>query len=294
MAPTEIVVPAGDEGLVGNRYLHWRSVIAGALVAAALGLVLHGFAAAIGLSLSSTAPTWRDSSMVLALLAGLYLVFAAILSFGLGGYIAGRGSSPYMVSSSPVPSAAEREDVDFRDGMNGLIAWAVAILLTALTVFAALPSGASLRGGGAGGQSSAAETLIAFDTDHLFRSDKAPVGDINYARAEAGRILLTANSHRGMQADDHDYLIGLVERQTGLPAAEATKRVDDVVAKAHDSVARARRTAVILAFMAAAAALIGAVVAWGASCAGGRHRDRLEPSHLWNWRATNARAARPT
>jgi hypothetical protein len=57
--------------------------------AAALALVLHGFAAAIGLSVSSTAPTWRDASVALVLLSGLYLVLAAILSYGFGGYLSG-------------------------------------------------------------------------------------------------------------------------------------------------------------------------------------------------------------
>jgi hypothetical protein len=49
------------------RYLEWGPVIAGAIAAAALALVLHAFALAIGLSVSSTAPTWRDASFALVL-----------------------------------------------------------------------------------------------------------------------------------------------------------------------------------------------------------------------------------
>src|SRR5262249_343397 len=44
---------------------HWTPVVAGALAAAALGFVLHSFAIAIGLGVSSTAPTWRDASFAL-------------------------------------------------------------------------------------------------------------------------------------------------------------------------------------------------------------------------------------
>jgi hypothetical protein len=40
---------------------------------------------------------------------------------------------------------------------------------------------------------------------------------------------------------------------------------------------------VIVAFMAAAAALIGAAIAWTAAVAGGRHREGLGASHLWRW-----------
>ena len=39
------------------RYVQWGPVIAGAVTAAALAAVLHAFAGAIGLAVSSTAPT---------------------------------------------------------------------------------------------------------------------------------------------------------------------------------------------------------------------------------------------
>src|SRR5215467_4846512 len=67
----------------------WGPIIAGGIAAAALALVLHAFALAIGLSVSSTAPTWRDTSFALVLLSGLYLILAALASYGLGGYLAG-------------------------------------------------------------------------------------------------------------------------------------------------------------------------------------------------------------
>src|SRR5262245_5904271 len=71
-------------------YIDWGPVIAGAIAAAALAFVLHSFGGAIGLALSSTAPTWRDSSVALWVLSGLYLVLVALASYGLGGYVAGR------------------------------------------------------------------------------------------------------------------------------------------------------------------------------------------------------------
>jgi|HubBroStandDraft_4_1064222.scaffolds.fasta_scaffold145264_1 hypothetical protein len=286
---TETIIASADETVMAGRgfsalhYIQWAAANAGAIAAAALGLVLHGFATAIGLSLSSTSPSWRDSSFALTLLAGLYLLFAAVIAYGLGGYVTGRSS--FVL---PALTAEDRAETEFRDGTNGLVAWALATLLMGLIALGAAQGAA--RAGAAGAQpSSAAESLIAFDLDRLFRGDRPVVGDIAYARAEAGRILLTANSHQGMQADDRDYLVHLVERQTGLSAADAMRRVEDVVARARDDIARARRTAVIVAFMAAAAALIGAVIAWSASCAGGRHRDGLASSHLWDWGPTSRR-----
>ena len=92
------------------NYVQWAPAIAGALAAASLAFVLHAFGAAIGLAVSSTAPTWRDASMALQLLSGLYLVFVAIVSLGVGGYIAGRMRTPV---------AAAEDEVEFRDGTHG-------------------------------------------------------------------------------------------------------------------------------------------------------------------------------
>jgi hypothetical protein len=264
------------EGTTVN--LQWGPIIAGAVAAAALALVLHTFAGAIGLAVSSTAPTWRDASMALILLSGLYLLLAALASYGFGGYIAAR------VRSRVAPAPAEQ--VEWRDGMHGLLAWALATLLAGLIAFASLQSLPRLAGGtsSAAATSIAGENIIAYDLDRLFRSDRRQEGDISYARAEAGRILLTASSHSGLQGDDRTYLARLVAARTGLAQADAERRVDEVVARTRDSIARARRTAVILAFMAGAAALLGAVAAWFAATTGGEHRDgRVAPHVLWDW-----------
>src|SRR5215470_9284356 len=68
----------------------WGQIIAGAIVAAAVSSVLLAFGSAIGLAVVSTSPSWRDTSIVLSLVSGLFLVFAALCAFGIGGYIAGR------------------------------------------------------------------------------------------------------------------------------------------------------------------------------------------------------------
>ena len=89
---------------------------------------------------------------------------------------------------------------------------------------------------------------------------------MNYTRAEAGRILLTASSHRGMQADDRTYLVRLVAAMTGLAPTNAERRVNDVIAQTKENISRARRSAVIFGFMVGASALLGAVAAWFAAC----------------------------
>jgi hypothetical protein len=66
--------------------MSWQSVVAGAVSATALGSVLVAFGAAIGLSVYSSSPSWRDASAALALLSGFFLLLQAVLAFGLGGY----------------------------------------------------------------------------------------------------------------------------------------------------------------------------------------------------------------
>jgi len=255
----------------------WGAVIAGAIAASAVAFVLHSFAAALGLSLSSTAPTWRDTSFALVFLAGLYLVLLAIVSYSFGAYVAARLQTPLAGVSS---------DAEFRDGMHGLLVWGLATLLTGIMVIAAAQAVPRLAAPSAGAASTsvAGENIIAFDLDRLFRSERRPPGNMDYPRAEAARILLTAPSHSGMQSDDRAYLVRLTAAMTGLAPADAERRVDTVIASAQENLNRARRSGIVLGFMAGAAALIGAVCAWYAACAAGRHRDGREAlSPLWDW-----------
>jgi hypothetical protein len=257
--------------------IEWGPVVAGGVAAAALAFVLHGFAAAVGISVSSTAPTWRDASFALILLSGLYLLLVAVASYGFGAYVAARLRQRI---AGPV-------DGSFSDGMHGLLVWALATLLTAILAVAVAGIGSRLAApsGGAGTASSVAgENIIALDLDRLFRAERRPQTDMVYARAESARILLTASSHRGMLPEDRTALVRLVSANTGLAAPEAERRVETAVARAKENIDRARRSAAILAFMAAAAALAGAAVAWFAATAGGQHREGLVPvPSLWDW-----------
>jgi hypothetical protein len=259
------------EGPDARNYLHWGPAIAGALAAASVSFVLHSFALAIGLGVGSTSPTWRDSSAVLLTLSGLYLILVAILAFAVGGYLAGRLRAPV---------AGTEGEIEFRDGVHGLMTWAVALVLTALLSWATAQSLTRLSApSGGAAQSVAGENIIAYDLDRLFRTERRPQNtDMSYARSEAARILLTSAGHTGVTSDDRTYLVRLTAAQTGLAPPDAERRVDAVIAQARDNIAKARRTGVILAFMVGTAALIGAAVAWYAAIAGGEHRDgRSEP-----------------
>lgn len=273
-----------EGGLEANegRTIQWSSVFAGALAASAMSFILIGFGIAIGLGVSSASPTWRDASAALALLSGLYLIIQAIISFGFGGYIAGR-------TTRPAPALATIEDEgERRDGLHGLTSWALAVLFGA-ALLAMLGASAVDRSPlrSSASNMSAAEPLLSYELDKLFRAPRRPPNtDLREARAEAGRILMTSSSHSGVTADDRAYLIQQVAALTGLAAPDSERRVDAVIAESKTAINRARRDAIIVAFSVAAATLIGAAVAWAAAVAGGRHRDG-EP--LPNWMASSNR-----
>ena len=254
---------------IAPGYLEWSPIVLGAFAAAALSSLFLGFGVTIGLGISSTAPTWRDASAALAILSGVYLILQAVLSFGFGGYLAGR------VRSATGARAAVVEETERADGVHGLGAWALAVvmgaILAALIGSATVSRTSSTR---SGAQATAAEPLLSYELDRLFRAGRRnPTIDLSAERAEAGRILLTTSSHSGLSSDDRTYLIQLVGALTGLSQADAERRADNAIASAKTAIERSRRSTVILAFSVATAMLLGAVSAWAAACAGGRHRD---------------------
>jgi hypothetical protein len=258
----------------GPIYLHWNPVLAGAIVAAALSFVLLSFGSAIGLSVMSPSSTWRDTSSALALLGGLWLLLTALASFGLGGYLAGRLRTPWSVA---VP-----DEVEFRDGLHGLLVWGLAIIIGVGLTFATART-VSGRADLAAPTASTAEPLLALELDRLFRSDRRPAdpGSDTEIRAQAARIITSGLGHTGMAPDDRAYLIRLVAARSGLSQPDAEGRVNQAIAQSSEAVSGARHGAVILAFMIAASLLMGAAVAWLAAGFGGQHRDGAVAHQFW-------------
>ena len=269
-----------EQAVAHGFRLNWGPVVAGALAASALAFVLNSFGLAIGLAISSASPAWRDTSFALVLLSGLYLVLVALASYGLGGFIAGRMRRRSDPSELP----------EFEDGMHGLVVWGIATLLAGILATVSLPLLSRTPGVAAATPNATIsvpgdESLIAYELDRLFRgSERRTGGDLSYDRAEAARILLTASSHRGMDPTDRAYLAKLIAADTGTAAPDAERRVDEVATRAKQDISRARSSAVILAFMAGAAALLGAIAAWAAAVTAGRYRDGQEAiPALWDW-----------
>jgi hypothetical protein len=183
----------------------------------------------------------------------------------------------------PTLDAATPHEVEFRDGVHGLLVWGVAILIGAALTFVIPRAGAS-GSNGAVPTAANAESFLAFELDRLLRPDQTPRdANINNSelRAQAARIIASGVGRTGIMPDDRVYLVRAVMAWTGIAQAEAESRVDKAFVDSNTAISRARQSAVILAFMIGASLMIGAAVAWLAAAAGGKHRDRSVWHEFW-------------
>lgn len=245
-------------------YVHWGPAFAGAVLAAAVSFVLMSFASAIGLMVASPSPTWRDTSVWLAILSGFWIIVVATGSFALGGYLAGRVRSTWRAAD---------DEVEFRDGVHGLLVWAIGVMLGVALLWASAMTLTAVSAGTATTRDSSGQGFLAFELDRLFRSERRLEPIASDVRAEATRILMKGLGRQEMPSDDRAHLNRIVAGATGLAAPDAERRVVQVLAEARNSAAQTRRSAVILGFATAAALAAAAAAAWFAAGAGGRHRD---------------------
>jgi hypothetical protein len=254
--------------------ISWASVAAGAVVAAAVSLGLLALGA--GLGLSSVSP-WADSGVSASTFrtgAGIYLVIVAVMSSAIGGYLAARLRSKW--------TDIHANEAFFRDTAHGLVAWALATVLSAGLLGAAathVVGGAASGIAPAAAQGAASVNPSQVFVDRLFRTDTvAPSTAAGSANdASRGEILrLWASSFRennDLAAADRTYVARVVAARTGLSQADAEKRVNDVIVEAKAAADRTRSAAAKLAFWMTAALFFGAFAASLAAVEGGQLRD---------------------
>jgi hypothetical protein len=275
----------------------WGAVFAGAAAAAALSMIL--LILGVGLGLSVISP-WSYDLATMGVSTMVWLAFIELVSSGLGGYLAGRLRVKW--------TSVENDEVYFRDTAHGLLAWAVASLITAALMAGAIRAvasgaidmGANLKPAAeaAAGTTSAparsdhdaADALINpvdYYADMLLRTDK-PVLDMNRAtlHSEVTKIFLADMRYRKLTPDDRDYLSHLLAARTGMSQSAAERRVDDIFtralkasderkAEAKQAAETARKAAAHSALWMFAALLFGAFIASFLATFGGRQRDGM-------------------
>lgn len=270
----QVRMPAGALPAMG--YTDWPAIIGGALVATAASLLMLTFGSAVGLSMVSAEPGEGVGGRWLSIAAGLWFVWVVLSSIGIGAYLAGRLRHP--------AGDATDDEVEMRDGMQGLVVWALAVVLGTVMATNGISGaiGLAARGGAAVGSGVAdvvSEPLGTL-TAGLVR-DPTGGGEVTETlREDATAILMRGLEDGEIDAADREWLIGRIAAETGQSPADVEARLDEatdaartVWAEAQDAVEQARRVALITAFVIAATLLAGAAAGYFAAVSGGRHRD---------------------
>jgi hypothetical protein len=255
----------------------WASVIGGAVVAAALSLILLALGAGLGLSSVSLWSNVGASASTIGTAAIMWLILTQVISSSMGGYLAGRLRTKW--------ANIHTDEVYFRDTAHGFLAWSVALVVTA----AFLTSAATYMVGGAASSAAGGVGFAAggqaderglnsneYFVDTLFRSESVR-SDSNGAslHAEVGRIVANSLRQGSLSAADKRYLAQLVAARTGLSQTDAEKRVSDVVAEAQQAADTARQAVAHALLWVFLALLTGAFCASLAATIGGRQRDHV-------------------
>ncbi len=273
---------ASRTGSVGQAsFVEWGAVLAGAVLAAALSFVLLTFAAAIGLSATSPWPNSGMSAKVIATLAVFWALAQQIGSLMAGGYVAGRMRSRWHEAG---------DETEFRDGLHGGLVWAVAVLISAVLVFAtaslAVRTGADVAGKAVAGATSRTNSPMDTVLDAILRpgtgaqSQNMAASTSDEIRGELSRILASAVASGSLSAENRAYLANLVAQRSGVSQQEAEKRVDDAIAAARTAADKTRRAAILTGFVTAAGLILSLGAAWWAAIKGGEHRDNSVPARF--------------
>ena len=254
-----------ENELRSGSYVDWACALGGAILAAAISSTLFAFGSGLGLSMLSPWPSERMNGTLFGIVMIIWAVFVPLLSFAIGGYFAGRLRRPWQNLVT--------EEVAFRDGAHGALVWATSILIGAILLAMIAMSAANLAGSAA---KSAANMTSAANmsrsVDSLFRTDK-PMDDAGRATRDEAQRLVGSSAGVTLSTDDQSYLATLVAKSTGIPSADAEKRVNDMLAQTRATAETARKAGIVSAFFAAATLLMGLAIAWFAATKGGKDRD---------------------
>jgi hypothetical protein len=131
--------------IAGRRsQVDWAAILAGAVLATAIGVILTGFGLGIGLAANSPYEGEGVSPGLFVFGAGLWTLAVQVLAFWVGGYVCARLRTRQTEVSD--------HEVDVRDSLHGVLVWATGIIAATIItffVFSGLSSATdSARGGG--------------------------------------------------------------------------------------------------------------------------------------------------
>jgi hypothetical protein len=311
-------IDAADSAFTGKSAASWPAIFAGAFVALSASVILAALGSGLGFASISPWPGHGVSATAFTVTTAIWLIVTQWVSAGLGGYIAGRlrtkwvGTHTHEVffrdtahglitwSVATVVVAAL-----LAGSVTSLVGGGLRALGGAASAGAQGPgpaAGALGAGPGSddtggppgpgsgtmqGGMSGGPSPALAYDIDKLFRPapglTPSPGGNSDEngdPRIEAVYIAMHAMATGNVPEADRAYLAQRVSEQTGTPAPEAQRRVDDFISatlaaetKIKAAADKARKAAAEASIYLALSLLVGAFIASVAAALGGRLRD---------------------
>jgi hypothetical protein len=245
--------------------------------AAALSLIL--LALGVGFELSSVSP-WSNVGAFVSTVgkaAIAWLIAVRVIASTMGGYLTGRLRLRWATIHS--------DEVHFRDTANGLLMWAVGLVITV----SFLVSASTYVVGGTAKMDAVTEETSSnllsdvprgspdYLVDALFRSAN-PSQDSSVAamKTEAKTILANGFLQNDVPPADKIYLGQPVSTRTGLSQIDSKKRVSDLLTQAQDRLDAARKATAHLLLWIFLAFLVGVFCASFAATIGGRQRDYVK------------------
>lgn len=278
MPGTDVVVAPVTVNKAAPSYVQWGPIIGGAVIAAAISTIMTVFGSAIGLSMVSADFERSSSATALAVAAALWALWVTVSSCLAGGYLAGRLRQPSF--------DATKDERKVRDAAHGLLVWGTGALLITIVATSSLFGAAKTAASGVASATSGTASLIsqnadplAMALDNIMRSSgqQPPTAE---ERNEASRILVNALANGRVEQADRDYLATRLAARANISQQDAQKRIDDAYGRlvqakesAKQAAERARKIALLSAFLTAAALLVGGAAAAWAAGLGGEHRD---------------------
>ena len=253
---------SGPVMAIEGHYLDWPAIFGGCVVAVAVGTVFTGFGGALGLSTISAKPGEGSFNFML-IISAVWIVITLVSSYMAGGYVAGRMRRRV--------DQATADEVTVRDGINGLVVWALGIVATAFLLGAAVSTtihaaGSVISGAGAvastvastagaivGDAASGAVVAVgavaskadpmSYTSSALLRPNTVATGTNDAAATATQTAAILANVLKtGSIADDEKaYLVSAVSAATGATQPEASAKVDAAVTAATNAKADAEK-----------------------------------------------------
>lgn len=259
-----------------DSFLGWRGILAGAAAGSAVSLVLISLGIAGGLSLLSPWPGQSYTGFA-ATVAAAWGLIAAIGSFLVAGFVAAR--------VRPRVADVPADEVEFRDGVQGLVAWAVCVLFAGLVAVGA--SGLALHATSAVAKFSdrtSSSPLAAIVSTLAAPPEGKPATAVPLLTTDEARtiegIFLKSFGADGLKPKDRAFAANVVAAKAGIPLNEAETRIDTAYADAVAALDKAKKATELSGLLTGLGLLIGLAAAWYGGIRGGKSRDENIPGRL--------------